>query len=40
MILSQVKIDENDEKFISLKNRFLLDLKENVLCDDHDPIIA
>lgn len=39
ILFSLVKLDEKDEKYISLKEKFLLDLKENVLCDDHEPII-
>lgn len=38
-LFSYVKIDEKDDKYKSLKERFLFDLKENVLCDDHEPII-
>lgn len=39
ILFSLVKIDEKDEKYAALKDKFLSDLKENVLCDDHEPII-
>lgn len=39
-LFSLVKINDKDDKFVKLKQKLLTDLKENIVCEDYEPIIS
>lgn len=38
-LFTLVKVNDKDEKFKALKTKLLSDFKENILCEDYEPII-